>query len=81
MTNPEQLTFGEEYYVPPPSCYQTLTENIFDIWESEISDHECEPIDIATDMNEFLGAFDRWPREDIERSIRIYRERREKGLA
>lgn len=80
-TEPEQLSFGSEYYVPPPACYKDIVEAMREAFWEEYNPDELTPEELADDMDDGFGAFELYKRQDIERSIRIYRERRVNGLA
>ncbi len=76
----KQLTMLSEHRIEPPDCYDQVAEAIEKALENDCDFiEEFTPSELTTDMIDCAGFGEEFSREDIERSIRIYRERKEHG--
>ena len=76
----DQLTFMPEHRNEPPGCYQEVAEAIqwardnWDPIDGEDLD-QVGPLDLSFELVEVAGIGKGYTRQDVERCIRIFRER------
>ena len=72
-----QLTLGDNYRVEPPECYEYIEQNIIAAIDNGFGKmlDQFTPEGLADDMNEQSGIYQEYKRQDVIKSIRIYRER------
>lgn len=74
MTKPEQPSFMPEHRVEPPECFGDVAACLDAAAEAvDFSIEDLTTKALADELVDYAGV--EAPREDIERSIRIWRER------